>query len=333
MQRYFLKITAPRDAFNAEGKAPADVENILRQEGFKPLEIRAPRWNDLLGINARLCYQPLEKLLQKAGELFIQYPFYAPHSHLIIRKILHTDLPLTVLVHDLDMLRGGREESEPLLRKARRLIVHTEAMKAFLCKRGFNGENIKVLQCFDYLVEHLPAPKPSFTGGNDIAFAGNLEKSEFLKLLSGNKILSSLHFLLYGATLPKNVFGENLTYQGRFRPADLRTLNGSWGLVWDGESLTTCQGSHGLGEYLRYNASHKLSLYLASGMPVIVWQESGVAAFVNQNHLGLTVNSLEELPERIGRLTENEKALISEGVGIMSEKIRHGEMLRNCLKN
>lgn len=75
MQRYFLKITAPRDAFNAEGKAPADVENILRQEGFKPLEIRAPRWDDLLGINARLCYQPLEKLLQKAGELFIQYPF------------------------------------------------------------------------------------------------------------------------------------------------------------------------------------------------------------------------------------------------------------------
>ena len=190
MQRYFLKITAPRDAFNAEGKAPADVENILRQEGFKPLEIRAPRWDDLLGINARLCYQPLEKLLQKAEELFIQYPFYAPHSHLIIRKILHTNLPLTVLVHDLDMLRGGREESEPLLRKAKRLIVHTEAMKAFLCKRGFNGENIKVLQCFDYLVEHLPAPKPSFTGGNDIAFAGNLEKSEFLKLLSGNKILS-----------------------------------------------------------------------------------------------------------------------------------------------
>ena len=86
MQRYFLKITAPRDAFNAEGKAPADVENILRQEGFKPLEIRAPRWDDLLGINARLCYQPLEKLLQKAEELFIQYPFYAPHSHLIIRK-------------------------------------------------------------------------------------------------------------------------------------------------------------------------------------------------------------------------------------------------------
>ena len=88
-----------------------------------------------------------------------------------------------------------------------------------------------------------------------------------------------------------------------------------------------------VGEYLRYNASHKLSLYLASGMPVIVWQESGVAAFVNKNHLGLTVNSLEELPERIGKLTENEKALISEGVGIMSEKIRHGEMLRNCLKN
>lgn len=333
MQRYFLKITAPRDAFNAEGKAPADVESILRQEGFKPLEIRVPRWDDPLGIGARLCYRPLEKLLQKAEELFIQYPSYAPRFHLIIRKILRTNLPLTVLVHDLDMLRGGREESEPLLRKAKRLIVHTEAMKAFLCERGFNGERIKVMQCFDYLVEHLPATKPPFAGGNDIAFAGNLEKSEFLKLLSGNNMLSSLRFLLYGATLPKDVSGENLTYQGRFHPADLRTLNGNWGLVWDGESLTTCQGSHGLGEYLRYNASHKLSLYLASGMPVIVWRKSGVAQFVEHNHLGLTVNSLEEIPERLKCLSEAELHRIGEHVSNMGQQIRQGDMLRRCLND
>lgn len=331
MQRYFLKINAPRDAFNAEGKAPADVEEILRQSGYAPLEINVPKWDDPFGLCAEWCYRPLKGKLKSVDELFIQYPFYAPHSQRIIRSILQAKISVTILIHDLDMLRGGREESEPLLRQAGRLIVHTEAMKNFLCEREFDERKIKVLQCFDYLVKHRHTPRALLEGEDRLVFAGNLEKSDFLKRLSEDKMLSSLLILLYGATLPSHVTNEHILYKGCFQPNDLRNFEGEWGLVWDGESLTTCCGSHGLGEYLRYNASHKLSLYLAAEMPVIVWCESGVAPFVEKNHLGITIHSLTEIPQRIKLLSDRERELIKKAVAQMGERIRQGEMLRHCL--
>ena len=60
---------------------------------------------------------------------------------------------------------------------------------------------------------------------------------------------------------------ENETYFGSFLPDELpAALEGGFGLVWDGDSAETCSGV--FGEYLRYNNSHKASLYLASGFPL-----------------------------------------------------------------
>ena len=47
-----------------------------------------------------------------------------------------------------------------------------------------------------------------------------------------------------------------------------------WGLVWDGAKLDS--GDTGL-DYERFNQPHKISLYLACGLPLIVWSE-GYAA-------------------------------------------------------
>lgn len=328
MPNYFLKIKTKRDAFNAEGKAPADVEKTLLRAGYKPLTINTPRWDDHWGLLARWHYRHLPTMLQGAEELFIQYPFYAPHVQLVIDMLLKKNCATTILIHDLDMLRGGKEESMELLRKARRLIVHTEAMKEFLCQNGFEAGRIHALECFDYLVEHCRSAVPQF-GGRCITFAGNLRKSKFLKLISSNEKLSSLQFLLYGASVRSHTTGKNIAYRGRFSPNDLRSLEGDWGLVWDGTSLTTCQGNHGLGEYLRYNASHKLSLYLAAGMPVIVWKESGVAPFVEKNHLGLTIGSLEEIPQRLDNLSEEDFKDICKSAARMGENLRRG---RNLLR-
>lgn len=45
----------------------------------------------------------------------------------------------------------------------------------------------------------------------------------------------------------------------------------SFGLVWDGNSMDTCTGNYG--SYLRINDPHKVSLYLSSGLPIIVGQK------------------------------------------------------------
>ena len=45
--------------------------------------------------------------------------------------------------------------------------------------------------------------------------------------------------------------------------------------------------------------SHKLSLYLAVGLPVIIWEKAAEAEFVLKENVGVTVKSLYELPQRL----------------------------------
>ena len=70
-----------------------------------------------------------------------------------------------------------------------------------------------------------------------------------------------------------------------------------YGLVWDGSGKDEIEG--GLGEYLRYNNSHKCALYLASGIPVIVWSRSGMANFVREHACGITIDRLGDLDQAI----------------------------------
>ena len=62
-------------------------------------------------------------------------------------------------------------------------------------------------------------------------------------------------------------------------------------------SSETCKGS--FGEYLRINNPHKTSLYLASGIPVIIWSKAALAEFIEKNKCGITVDSLYEIADKL----------------------------------
>lgn len=55
---------------------------------------------------------------------------------------------------------------------------------------------------------------------------------------------------------------KNVMYKGSFKPEQIDHIHGSWGLVWDGNSIEGCEGE--LGNYLKINAPHKISLYIAA---------------------------------------------------------------------
>ena len=98
---------------------------------------------------------------------------------------------------------------------------------------------------------------------------------------------------------------RNMTYCGSFLPNIIPyNLNGSFGLIWDGDTVSECTGL--MGEYTRYNNPHKLSMYIAAGLPVIVWKESAIARFVIDNNIGLTVNNLTEIEGYIKKLDNND---------------------------
>ena len=131
-----------------------------------------------------------------------------------------------------------------------------------------------------------------------IAFAGNLNKSEFL---SAMEIPSDVRMELWGKLDPERekTLAEGCHYHGILSSDEIPFAVGEmdYGLVWDGSGKDDIEG--GLGEYLRYNNSHKCALYLASGIPVIVWSQSGMANFVKEHACGITIDRLGDLDQAI----------------------------------
>ncbi len=103
----------------------------------------------------------------------------------------------------------------------------------------------------------------------------------------------------------------------------------TWGLVWDGISIHTCSGL--LGTYLRFNNSHKCGLYLAAGLPVIVWEESGMASFINRNKIGICVSSLQEAAETINGMDKETYKMYRLNAQSIRQQISEGKFFLEAL--
>ena len=117
-----------------------------------------------------------------------------------------------------------------------------------------------------------------------------------------------------------------------FTPADefIRSADGDFGLVWDGDSLETCQGD--FGEYLRYNSPHKVSFYLRAGLPVIIWREAAVAPIIEHEGIGFTIGSIAELEQRLQGLTPAELEQMRKNVARVSARLASGQFFREALQ-
>ena len=100
-----------------------------------------------------------------------------------------------------------------------------------------------------------------------------------------------MEYHIYGPNYTPEKKCSRIVYQGEFSADELPAhLKGQFGLIWDGSSVNTCEGN--FGEYLRYNNPHKISLYLACGLPVIIWavsythliRGSNVTSALNENY-------------------------------------------------
>ena len=83
--------------------------------------------------------------------------------------------------------------------------------------------------------------------------------------------------------------------------------------------------------YLRYNNPHKVSLYLTAGIPVIVWKESALANFITKNKLGIAVSSLNEIKEKIEKLSDKEYDEMLKNISKVSSKTKNGGFLTEAI--
>ena len=189
---------------------------------------------------------------------------------------------------------------------------------------GIDKNKLISLEIFDYLIpdfdekfdpEKIQKEKPTIIAGTL-----RLHKARYVYDLPEN-----VNFNLYGVGY-EGKSKENIKYFGSFMPDDLPfAMEGSFGLVWDGESADTCSGIYG--EYLKINNPHKTSLYLASGIPVVIWKKAALADFVIKNKCGIVVNNLSEIDEVKAKISEADYIEMKKNVLKISRKLRSGYYL------
>lgn len=262
----------------------------------------------------------------KDSIVFFQYPFISEVMFFVLRWLKKRN-KVVVLVHDIETIRHNKKVQADynLLEYADYLIVHTPEMADAIKEMGCQGK-IVTLEFFDYLVADNIS-KRIISSPFRVVFAGNLEKSNFLKDISKIKVDDEFSFYFYGKGAKCiNIFDKNFVYKGFFEADYISSIEGNWGLVWDGTSINTCDGE--LGRYLRINAPFKMSLYIASNMPVIVWSHSAMAQYVKKYNLGIVVDSLLEIRDRLNSLSSDDLEKITESVEHYSEILRTGKKTR-----
>jgi hypothetical protein len=183
-----------------------------------------------------------------------------------------------------------------------------------------------LINFFDFPVRPNDQPRQKST---TIAFTGNLVSAPFVQELHQ---IPGLTFLVYGTGNKTPLTpSDRVLIKGVQSPEQLAgTVEGSFGLVWNGDTATTLAGP--AGAYLRINSPHKLSSYIISGLPVIAPKDSAAGKLVTELSLGFTVDSIYEIEEGINRLSEEEYRNMQEHCFEQANLISSGGGIKKALR-
>ncbi len=308
-------------------KAKKDITSFLTKKGFRRFDLEVPK-NKLQRLNFVLF--KIKKLIRKKNinYFIIQYPLYSKIISNAIIKSLNPKTKKILIVHDLESIRLENKNSQgkkwelSFFNHFNYLIVHNEAMREWLKKQGIKIPMVN-LEIFDYLNLQKINTKNKLT--KSICYAGNLKKSVFLK-----KANLKTKIDIFGPGSSQN-YPKNVHYRGQYSPEDLpKYLKQDFGLVWDGISTDTCSGLYG--KYLRYNDPHKVSLYLSSGLPILIWKKAALCRFIENNHLGIGIKKISDIDKIYKDISLDQYQDMTKNVYKVAKKIRNGFFIYKAIK-
>lgn len=315
-------------------KAPKDINEILNKD-FNAQTIMLYRNNMKFVRNIQSMYYSHKyflKLNNSDAILIVQWPMYLvkPISN---DKILNINCRYKIaFIHDIDSLRLYPERSDKHKHEVEQLnnfdvvIAHNNSMKEWLIKNGLACP-IVTLEMFDYLSQPNENIVQDTNDYKSVVFAGNLDKSVFLRKYKGNT-----HINLYGKLTTYAIKADNMTYHGSFSPEQLcEYLVNGFGLVWDGTNCDKCDGREGY--YTRYNNPHKLSLYISCGIPVIVWRQAAIAEIVAKYNIGIAVDSLDEMTGIIENMSESQYCELKRNVDKVRKMVINGQFTKKAINS
>lgn len=323
----------------AGNKAKTDYESILASMGATniglPCKIGSNKliafFYNFLSI-LKACFQ-----MRRNDIVVLQYPVKKYFS--FICNVARLKKAKTIsLIHDLGSFRRKKLTIPQELKRLNHtdyVIATNESMKQWLIQQGFH-KPMGTLGFHDYLSS---VPIPSDTKNHrqekdawNIIYAGSLNLRKNAFILNMKEIDKSFKFHLYGNMPDYNAIAEdkNMIWHGFMQAEDfIAKAKGDFGLVWDGDSLDECHGD--FGGYLKYNTPHKASFYLRAGLPIIVWRQSAIAQLVEQEQVGIAIDSLKQLPQQLKELSSRRYEKLKANVLRLSLEINKGMNLKKAI--
>lgn len=314
---------------SAGNKAKTDIEQIMGKLHFKNVGLKQTTYKNSIISYFLILFGVLKCgfCLRKGDILVLQYPLKKYYSFVCSVAHLRGSKVVT-LIHDLGSFRRGRltiEKEIARLNHSDYIIAHNQVMQSWLKENGYKSE-VGVLEIFDFLStsgtqsESLKKKNPC-----RVVYAGALNRRKNNFLYEVGKFIHSYKLVLYGAGFEEQEAEgkQKFDYKG-FTSSEklIENVGGEFGLVWDGNSTSTCAGNWG--EYLQYNNPHKTSLYIRCGVPVIIWEKAALATFVSQHNIGICIASMEDLDHILSTLTAEQYADMKKNVGQISKRLSEG---------
>ena len=228
---------------------------------------------------------------------------------------------IVIFIHDLEavMYENRRfllSDTVGLYNEAEVLIVPSAAMRRFLMEHGVRvGMRYVVQEMWDYTtsLESLDSGKLK----KELHFVGNPDGVRFPRIWD--------HEALLKVYSNQDCQGSHAQKMGWLPPDRLllEMSKGGFGLVW--------YGNESWHQYLSMANCLNLAAYLAAGIPVIVPRGISNQCMIEQNHLGIAVDKLDEAVETVRSITEQEYQKYEAAVAGFAPLLRNGFFTKKCL--
>lgn len=315
---------------DAGPKAKIDVEKLLRKN------YNAKIYTNKINNNQE------KRIFSKIKKFLFSYIHLKTNETTVIQipytnkcEILNLSKNKIGIIHDVNGLRYNDEkllkEEIKAFNQYNGIIVHNDVMKNELIKNGLTTKTVE-LKLFDYLIDRdIQIKNEKFDAKNvRIAYPGNLEmnKAKFVYELEEENM--NFKLCLYGDYLEKEKLNnKKIEHKGSFSSEKLiENLNADLGLVWSGK-IDESDQENGEKGYTRYNMPHKLSCFLAAGIPVIVWEKSAAAQIIDEYNVGYKINNIYD----INKIDFKDYDIKKENAIKISEKIRNGYFTQTAIND
>jgi len=326
-----------RNFTSAGNQAKSDVEKIMESMGFRNIGLkRSSHRSKIIHFVRNLCSVAKASMLLKKGDVvFLQYPL-KKYFTTVCRMARFRGVKVVALVHDLGSCRRKAltAEKEVVRLNCADYVIATNPVMAERLRQMGVKSAIGSLDMWDNLSESEPLQEGAMKPSRDkvhIAYAGSINRRKNSFLYEMGDVVGKCVVDIYGSgfdaaqvKVPEKFIDHGFVKAEKL----IGSMEGDYGLVWDGDSIDACTGD--FGEYLALNTPHKISLYVRAGLPVIIWSGAAMARFVRDNRIGIVVDSIKDVDGAVSSVSAAEYAAMKSNVEGMSLKLQQGFFFRRA---